>query len=215
MALALNALIKCVHNSLEEVCNEFQEISGISCDQMPEYLLTAGLYRSLKKLKSVGWVKPEANIRQSMGEAGALGRGKFPEALNASGRFDIFVYDTSGAPIGAIEVKNAINSHANIASDISRLRSALMKSPNSSTIQYVGMAFLVANGDGARKSAGDRVDTRAHNIGETCFRLDYQRAKEGIYRYGEDGGPESYSYRISEADDESFRFASCFWAMTR
>ncbi|WP_143266784.1 hypothetical protein [Azospirillum oryzae] len=215
MALALNALIKCVHNSLEEVCNEFQEISGISCNLMPEYLLTAGLYRSLKRLKSVGWVKPEANIKESMSEAGALGRGKFPEALNQGGRFDIFVYDTSEAPIGAIEVKRTINAHTTIASDLSRLRSALKKSPNSSTIQYVGMAFLVANGDGARKSAAERVDTRAHNIGEQFFGLNYQRSKDGIYRYGEDGGSESYTYRVSESEDQSFRFASCFWVLTR
>lgn len=215
MSLAVNALIKCVHNSMEEVCNEFQEISGISCDLMPEYLLTAGLYRSLKKLKSVGWVKPEANIKESMSEAGALGRGKFPEALNEDGRFDIFVYDNSGAPIGAIEVKKTISTHTKIASDLSRLRSALKKSPASSTIQYVGMAFMVANGDGARKSASERVDTRAHNIGKKFFELDFQGTKEGIYRYGENGSPESYSYRISDSMDESFRFASCFWVLTR
>ncbi len=215
MVVALNALVKCVHNSLEEVCNEFQAISGFSCDQMPEYLLTAGLYRSLKKLKSVGWVKPEANIKDSMSEAGALGRGPMPSALNAAGRFDIIVYGTSGAPIGAIEVKKTINSHSQIASDLSRLRSALKKSPSSSSIQYVGMAFLIANSEGDRKTAIEKVDTRASNIGTNLFGIDYQKARDGIYRYGEDGHPESYTYKISDSSEDSFSFASCFWVSTR
>ncbi|WP_376959199.1 hypothetical protein ABNQ39_04455 [Azospirillum sp. A26] len=215
MAFAQNALVKCVHDALESVCDEFQEISGFGCDQMPEYLLTAGLYRSLKKLRAVGWVRPEANIKESMSEASALGPGPMPSALNAAGRFDIIVYGTSGSPVGAIEVKRTINSHSQISSDLSRLRSALRKSPRSSSIQFVGMAFLIANGEGERKTAIERVDTRANNIGTNLFGIDYQKARDGIYRYGEDGHPESYTYRISRSSDDSFSFASCFWVSSR
>lgn len=111
----------------------------------------------------------ESNVRETIDEAGGIGKGAVPKKIRQEGRFDIVIRYADDSPRGIVEIKNRVCGYSKTcSSDIERIMRTLNRNNNNSTLDFGAFAFFVAydKSPRGRKSAIERVQQTIDNFRE-------------------------------------------------
>ena len=104
---------------------------GCWLQEAPEYMTTVYVAREICKTKDRGYyLTLESNARQTLRDAGGIGRGGVSPESRLGGKFDIVVYWADGSPRIVIELKKQVTSFKQLKQDSYRICNALRNPSN-------------------------------------------------------------------------------------
>ena len=132
--------------------------------EAPEYLITTCIAKRLSTLDVPNlYITLENNVRQAMEHAGGLTRGRPPHTLRLDGKFDILLWE-GDTPRVVIEVKNRINSYAELLNDVDRICAVLRKQQGESIRNGLVAFYTSKYKEGDEEGVVDFVKNRLDRI---------------------------------------------------
>lgn len=125
-------IIKCVNSGIERATREHLKLTSNDTElsYAPEYFITVNIIEELGVLKAGHLI-----LEEPMGESTKPSKGRLPEELGTSKRYDIVVRDSKDSPYAVIEVKHRVYSvSARVIRDFKRISYAVNYEENNQNI---------------------------------------------------------------------------------
>ncbi len=149
---------------------EYESMSGgYWLWQAPEYYITTIISQKLHQLDGAKYITLEHGSKNTLEEAGAIGKGKLPSNITERGRVDILLWWGNATPRAIIEVKNQFFSNEQLEKDIKRLKASLLRKNGSSSLQFGIFSFYQSAADGDRKTAQQKIADRINKTYTNCL----------------------------------------------
>ena len=149
---------------------EYESMSGgYWLWQAPEYYITTIISQKLHQLDGAKYITLEHGSKNTLEEAGAIGKGKLPSNITERGRVDILLWWGNATPRAIIEVKNQFFSNEQLEKDIKRLKASLLRKNGSSSLQFGIFSLYQSAADGDRKTAQQKIADRINKTYTSCL----------------------------------------------
>ena len=178
--IARNKIVKACSDGIIESFYEYLEwTSNEWLWHAPEYLITVNIAKKLWELEGSKFITLEDNIKNTLKDANAKLKGKYPKNMRATGRSDIIFWWAKGTPRGIIEVKNAVFYKSKIQEDLKRIYEILKKK---SDIDFGCIAFFISayyeNGNATEQLYNwmeiEIIDKIEHEVEKENLKLIYE-----------------------------------------
>ena len=155
--LPIETIIKKTFKAINKAQSDYEKwTGGFWLWEAPEYMLTTYIAREISTIRNhTYYLTLENSVREALGDAGGLNRGRPLNALRLNGRMDILLWRANDTPRVAIEVKNQVSSFLQIKDDVDRICSLLKKRNN--TFQCGLMTFYTSCRDRGNVCSQDRI----------------------------------------------------------
>jgi hypothetical protein len=142
--------IKKAHKSYHKLSN------GFWLDYAPEYFLTCTIANELCTMSGNEYITLEHNVKDAVGSAGAISRGKLHTSMRSNGRSDIVLWYGNECPKAIVEVKTPLYSlNSEAVKDIERIEKVLIKNKDNNTFKYGIFAFYTSAKDNQKSNASE------------------------------------------------------------
>ena len=128
-------------------------------------MLTTYIAKELWTIPGSKYLTLESNVRETLKEAGGMGRGKTSDAVRQGGRSDIVLWRSNATPRAIIEVKNQVfDSATEIKEDIIRISTMLRNRDNSFQCGFIAFYTSRWDREGDGEGARSTIKARLENI---------------------------------------------------
>ena len=165
-------LAEIIENALRGIAAAQKDYARWSGDcwlwEAPEYLITTYVARALARhTANPYYITLESKVGDVIEEAGGIGPGRRPKALNLNGKFDLLIWWGNGKPRAPVEIKRHVRGFADIRDDVKELCTVLRKNKN---IKFGLLAYYTscAKDDESRTFLRDRLQNIEHGASEHC-----------------------------------------------
>ena len=138
----------------------------------PEYMATVYVAREICKTKDHGYyLTLEYSARQTVSDAGGIGKGRVSPESRLDGKFDIVLYWADGSPRIVIELKKQVSNFKQLEKDSYRICNALRNPSNK--VRRGLIAFYTSWKDTRDADARDRIAeilNRVQHDAEECLK---------------------------------------------
>lgn len=170
--ISTSNIIEALLDGYTHAQHEYESMSGgYWLWQAPEYFITTIISQKLHQLDGAKYITLEHGAKNTLEDAGAIGRGRLPSNITERGRVDILLWAGDSTAKAIIEVKNQIYAKEQYDKDIKRLKALLLRKNGSSSLKFGMFSFYQSAADGERKSAEQKVTDRIQGIYNNCLSL--------------------------------------------
>ena len=170
--ISTSNIIEALLDGYTHAQHEYESMSGgYWLWQAPEYYITTIISQKFHQLDGAKYITLEHGSKNTLEEAGAIGKGRLPSNISERGRVDILLWWGNATPRAIIEVKNQYFSKEQCEKDIKRLKASLLRKNGSSSLQFGMFSFYQSAADGVRKSAQQKVTDKINKIYNICLSL--------------------------------------------